>query len=415
MMAVDRPGADFSEFADRWSDAIRRAWEGLPKDRRAELARVLGVLPVDLARWRRLLEEAAAHLHLAAADRHTVAIVGPANAGKSTLYNQLIRPKETRAAVSAVPGTTRQAAAADAGIFTVVDTPGADASGAVGLEEKARALEAARQADFLVILFDAAHGIRPPEKALLQELTALEKPAVVALNKMDLVTRERSAVLGKAAAELSLPVDQVLPLSAKSGQGIERLLAAVAKSEPGIVAALGEALPAYRSVFAREAIGRAASTAAAIAVTPLPIMDFIPLIAVQSAMVLGLARIYAYRLTPARARELLVTFGVGLLARNLFYELMKFGGPPGWLVAAAVAAGTTTALGFAAQAWFERGEKVSRQRLEAISRRFSSRVAEDLGRLGHRRPERIVIEQRVTETLEGEPPGLTPEAGSERR
>jgi small GTP-binding protein len=367
------------------------------------------VLPVDLARWRRLLEEAAAHLHLAAADRHTVAIVGPANAGKSTLYNQRIRSKETRAAVSAVPGTTRQAQAADAGIFTVVDTPGADASGSVGQEEKARALEAARRADFLIILFDAAHGIRSPEKDLLQELNSLEKPAVVALNKMDLVTRERPSVLGRAAAELGLPVDQVLPLSAKSGQGIERLLAAVAKSEPGIVAALGEALPAYRRVFAREAIARAASTAAAIAVTPLPIMDFIPLIAVQSAMVLGLARIYAYRLTPARAREILVTFGVGLLARNLFYELMKFGGPPGWLVAAAVAAGTTTALGYGAQTWFERGEKLSRERLEALSRTVGERVTQDMRRFGGRRPERIVIEQHVEQAVQEEPEGTQPQ------
>ncbi len=176
-------------------------------------------------------------------------------------------------------------------------------------------------------------------------------------------------------------------------------MTAIAKSEPGILAALGQALPGYRRIFARAAIGRAASTAAAIAVTPLPIMDFVPLIAVQSAVVLGLARIYAYRLTPARARELLVTFGVGLLARNLFYELMKFGGPPGWLVAAAVAAGTTTALGYGAQAWFESGERLSRERLASLSRQVGDRVARDLTALGRRRPGRIVIEQRVEKTL----------------
>jgi len=399
MRAVERPGMGFGEFTGRWAESLRKAWDELPESRRAELARVLGVLPVDLMRWRRLVEEAAAHLHLAAADRRTVAIVGPANAGKSTLYNQLIRASEARAAVSAVPGTTRQAQAADAGIFTLIDTPGADAAGAVGLEEKTRALQAARQADFLLVLFDAAHGIRPPERALLEELTALERPAIVALNKIDLVHRERPAVLGRAAADLGLPVEQLIPLSAKTGEGIERLLTAVAKSEPGILAALGQALPGYRRIFARAAIGRAASTAAAIAVTPLPIMDFVPLIAVQSAMVLGLARIYAYRLTPARARELLVTFGIGLLARNLFYELMRLGGPPGWLVAAAVAAGTTTALGYGAQAWFERGERLSRDRLASLSRQVGERVARDLTSLGRRRPGRITIEQRVEKTL----------------
>lgn len=409
MRAVDRPGTELGEFAGRWAEAIRKAWDGLPQNRRAELARVLGILPVDLVRWRRLVEEAAAHLHLAAADRQTVAIVGPANAGKSTLYNQLIRASEARAAVSAVPGTTRQAQAADAGIFTVVDTPGADAVGAVGQEERDRALQAARGADLLLVVFDAVHGIRAAEKSLFDELISLEKPAVVVLNKMDLVARQRAAVLGKAAAGLEIPVEQLVPISAKTGAGVERLLAAVAKSEPGIVAALGQALPGYRRVFARAAIGRAASTAAAIAVTPLPIMDFVPLIAVQSAMVLGLARIYAYRLTPARARELLVTFGIGLLARNLFYELLKFGGPPGWLVAAAVAAGTTTALGYGAQTWFERGERLSRERLQALSRSVGERVAQDLRGLGRRRPKREAIQQRVAEALQEETAPTEPE------
>lgn len=394
------------DVARRWADAVREAWEGLSEERRAELGKVLGLLPGDLLRWRKLMEEAAAHLHLAASSFHSVAIVGPANAGKSTLYNQLVRAKEPRAAVSAIPGTTRQTQAADAGIFTVVDTPGADLEGPAGLVQKETALGAARSADLLVVLFDGAHGIRQGERTLLGDLLALQKPSVIALNKMDLVGGDRSAVLGKAAAALGVPVEQLLPISAKSGAGVERLLLAIARAEPGILAALGEALPGYRRVFARASIGRAASTAAAIAVTPLPIMDFIPLIAVQAALVLGLARIYAYRLSPARARELLVAFGVGLLARNLFYELMRLGGPPGWLVAAAVAAGTTTALGYAAQAWFERGEKLSRERLQALSRQFGSRVADDLGRYGRRRPKRAVIEEQVAKSLEDAPETL---------
>jgi small GTP-binding protein len=387
---------------ERWTDALRKAWDDLPPDRRAELARILGLLPGDLGRWRRLMEEAAAHLHLAAASRRSVAIVGPANVGKSTLYNQLVRSGEPRAAVSAIPGTTREARAADTGVFTVVDTPGADLEGAAGEEQRERALAASRSADLLVILFDAAHGVRVAERRLLQDLLSLGRPAVIGLNKIDLVRGERSAVLGKAAAALGVPAEDIHPVSAKSGAGVEGLLLAVARAEPGILATLGEALPAYRRVFARASIGRAASTAAAIAVTPLPIMDFIPLIAVQSALVLGLARIYAYRLSPARARELLFTFGVGLLARNLFYEVMRLGGPPGWLVAAAVAAGTTTALGYAAQAWFERGEKLSRETLEALSRRVGSRVAEDLKGLGRRKPKRAIIEQHVEQTLETE-------------
>jgi hypothetical protein len=78
---------------------------------------------------------------------------------------------------------------------------------------------------------------------------------------------------------------------------------------------------------------------------------------------------------------------------------MRLGGPPGWLVAAAVAAGTTTALGYGAQAWFERGERLSRERLASLSRQVGERVARDLTSLGSRRPGRITIEQRVEKTL----------------
>jgi hypothetical protein len=59
-------------------------------------------------------------------------------------------------------------------------------------------------------------------------------------------------------------------------------------------------------------------------------------------------------------------------------------------------------LGYGAQAWFESGEKLSRQTLEALSRRVGARVAGDLSGLGRRKPKRIVIEERVERALEGE-------------
>lgn len=361
-------------------------------------------MPKELKQWRGLIDRAVEHLRQAAGAKHRVAIVGPANAGKSTLYNQLIRSRADRAAVSAVPGTTRAAQQADAGIFAVIDTPGADAAGGVGVEEKRRALEAARGADVLVIMFDAAHGIRTPEQALFRELMALERPSVVALNKIDLVRGERAAVIARAGGALGIAADQVIPLSAKQGTGVERVILAVAKTEPEIVAALGAALPEYRGQLAREAVIRAASTAAVIAVTPLPIIDFIPLVAVQSAMVISLARIYAYRITLARARELIATFGLGYLGRTLFYELSKLGGPPGWLVGAAVATGTTVAIGYGAAAWFERRQRLSPTALGEVSRAVGQAVVERLRSLGRRTPGRETLQERVSRALEEMPP-----------
>lgn len=395
----------FTEFVGRWQGELKRVWDSLPEETRQELYGLLKDLPVDPSDWRSLVRRAMEHIDVAFGGKQKVAIVGPANAGKSTLYNQFVRQSADKARVSAVPGTTRQAQQADAGIFSVIDTPGADAVGAVGQHEKALALEAAQQADVLVVVFDATHGIRPPEQALFSELVALDKPTVAVLNKIDVVhSGERNQVIGKAAAALGIHGDQLIATSALKGEGLHRIILAAAKSEPGIVVALAEALPEYRWQLAGVSIARAASTAAAIAVTPLPFLDFIPLVAVQSTMVLGIARIYSFKITPARARELIATFGMAVLGRTLFHELAKLGGPPGWLVAAAVAAGTTVAIGYGAAVWFENGERLSSETMRQISRQISESIMQRLKDLGRRRPQRATLRDRVREVLGELPP-----------
>jgi uncharacterized protein (DUF697 family) len=120
-------------------------------------------------------------------------------------------------------------------------------------------------------------------------------------------------------------------------------------------------------------------------------------------MVLGIARIYAYRITLARARELVVTFGIGMLGRTLFYEISKFAGPPGWLVAAAVASGTTVAMGYAAAVWFERGERLSSDAVGSIARAITRAMVERLKSLGKRRPARLTLRQQVNQALDEMP------------
>jgi small GTP-binding protein len=393
----------FDEFIDRWRNELSAAWDSLPKETRKGLSGVLDLLPGDLKGWRSLMDQAIDHIRQAAGSKRSVVIIGPVNAGKSTLYNQFIRSKQDQAEVSAIPGTTRYSQEADAGIFTIIDTPGADAPGVVGDVEKERALNAARGADVMILLFDATHGIRSPEQKLFGEINKLNIPFVVALNKMDLMKRDRPVVVGKAAAALGIQSDEIITISAEKGIGIEKLLLAIAKSEPGIVAALGAALPEYRWKLTQAAIAKAASTCAAIAVTPLPFLDFFPLVGVQASLVLTIARIYAYRITLSRARELLVTFGLAVLGRTLFYELSKLGGPPGWLLAAAVAVGTTTAMGYGAAIWFERGERISRKTMERISRGVAATVIDRLKSLGKRRPKKITLRERIQETLEDSP------------
>jgi small GTP-binding protein len=393
------------EFPPEVRERLRQVWDELPEAVRGPLTKALRDLPVDLGRWRALIRIALSQARIVTGKKRRVAIVGPANVGKSTLYNQLVRDASDRAEVSAVPGTTRVSQTADAGLFAVVDTPGADAVGAVGEAEKERAFAAARDADFLVIVFDAIQGIKRAEQELFRELQALELTHVVVLNKIDLVAgvREREKVVEAAARNLGLMAGEIVPCVANDGTRVERVLLAIATADPEIVAALGAALPGYRRALAWSATMKAAGVAAAIAITPLPLLDVIPLLGIQASLVLGIARIYGQRLTLRRSRELVVTFGLGFLGRTLFQELSKLGGPPGWALAAAIASSTTVVMGRAAAVWFERGERATAADLRAESWSLAKQMLQSLTKLG-RRPSRDVVEQEVEATLSGVSP-----------
>jgi GTP-binding protein Era len=378
---------------------LRSAWQGLPPTTRQDLLNLLPVLPNSPDKLRRLSEMAHTQMQMALGQKQRVAIVGPANVGKSTLYNQLIRSKTDRAEVSPAPGTTRANQTADAGLFAIVDTPGADAVGLVGEREREMALTAAQAADFLIIMFDAIQGIKRSEQALFAELTGLNKPYIVILNKMDLVGREGERVIAQAAVNLGLTPEAIVPLVAEKGRNLEQVVLAIVKAEPQLVAALGQALPAYRWQLAWRSITGAASTAGVIALTPLPLIDFLPLSALQIALVVGLARIYDYRITLGRLRELTGVLGMGFLGRTLFQQLSKLGGPPGWAVSAAVAAGTTVIIGYAAALWFDRGERLTRETMQQTARIVSDALMTTLKEMGRRRPSPRQMRKQIQETL----------------
>lgn len=393
-------GDVMKELPEDTQRALRNVWGSLsPAEREALQALFVG-LPSERKLIRLLVDLSLTQVRIAFGNKSRVTIVGPANVGKSTLYNQYVREKEDRAAVSAIPGTTRVSQVADAGLFHVVDTPGADAVGEVGETERMRALSAARGADFLVIVFDAVQGIKRTEQDLFQELAGLHKPYIVVLNKIDLVRRETDEAVRHAAEALKLKPEQVIPISAKDGSNLNRVLMAIALADPAIVAALGQAMPAYRWQLAWRSIISAASAAAVIALAPLPVIDFVPLVTTQSLMILGIARVYNYRITPARARELIASFGGGLLGRSLFQQLSKFGGVPGWMLSAAIASATTVAIGYASAIWFERGQRLSSASLKAITKAVTSVVLDSLRHLGSRKPGRRSVQERVTQALE---------------
>ena len=139
-------------------------------------------LPVTMAEIRRLFEAldwVALTRQVEAETRARVAIVGPVNSGKSTLFNTL-KGREV-SPVGAVPGTTQELQYEQWGPFALTDTPG---FGEVnGVDRASIALQGVDGANVIVLVLDCAAGVRQSDYALLQQLKATGKPVLVVLNK----------------------------------------------------------------------------------------------------------------------------------------------------------------------------------------------------------------------------------------
>ncbi len=378
---------------------LQRAWQVVPEQQRTEIDSLLRGIPLNKNPLNSLIDLALMHSKAVIGNHKKVAIIGPANVGKSTLFNQFVRVKTDFAEVSPIPGTTRVNKEADAGIFTMIDTPGADAVGAVGQTEREHALAAARHADFLILVFDAMQGVKQTELGLYEELLGLKKPFIIVLNKIDLVEKFKEDVLEKTAANLNVAPEQVIPISALKGEGIGQVTLAIIAADPAMTLALAKAMPEYRRKIAWRSITTASSLSAAIALTPLPVIDFIPLVATQTGMVLTIARIYQYKITAKRARELIGTFGIGMLGRMLFQQLSKFAAVPGWILSSAIATSMTVVMGYAAIEWFEKGERISNEKFRELSRELSQSLVERMRKVFTRKPSRKQLKKVVVDLV----------------
>ncbi len=276
-----------------------------------------------------------------------LAIVGPVNSGKSTLFNYLQGRKLS--ATGAVPGTTQGVVEHPLGPLYLVDTPG---FGEVwGVDRATIAQQAAQKADVIVLLLDAVAGVRQSDQELWEDLHALRRPVIVALNKIDLVKKELPWVLENAEQVLGL---RPIPISARSGKGVtDQLLPAIVNAYPALGVALARALPAVRTQMTKRIIRRTSWFNALVALQPVPGLDIPILLASQTRLVLRTAAIYGESMSASHARELLTTMAGSLLSRYLGIELAKLVPGPGWLVSAAISGISTWAIGEAVRRYFE--------------------------------------------------------------
>ncbi len=157
-----------------------------------------------------------------------VALAGRPNVGKSTLLNEL--SDRTLAITSPKPQTTRQAIRSvltgDHYQIALLDTPGLhQPRNALGKAMMKSATRAAGQADLLVVLVDAAWKpfVGQMELRVIEEAKRDGKPVILAINKIDRSPKENILALIGAYDE-KLKLDAYVPLSALTGDGVDRLL-----------------------------------------------------------------------------------------------------------------------------------------------------------------------------------------------
>ncbi|MBX5450090.1 GTPase [Thermogemmatispora sp.] len=377
-----------------------------PKSMRELGVNVLKNLPANLAlmqAFMRAINWKQAHEEVMAGLSNTVVIVGRPNAGKSTLFNKIMG--KNISLVSPEAGTTRTLVPAEFGPFTLIDTPG-------HLPEITR--EALEQASVILLLLDGIRGLQAEDRELYNEVKALGKPTVIAVNKVDALPSGLDGDRLATEIAVRLGVAGVIPISAQSGQNIaEELIPAIIEASPEAALVIGRELPAFRRSAAQRIIRNATLLSLAAGLEPVPFIDIPIILGTQVRLVLRLAALYGEPISSSEAmrhaRELVLTMAGGAGLRYLAEQAAKAVPIGGDLVAGAIAAAGTWAIGQVALEYYDSGKRLTPRRLRQLYQEFyrrfrRERTAEEL--------QRYVSEAKDEQLL---PEGKEPAASSGTR
>ena len=150
-------------------------------------------------------------------ERVHIAFFGRRNAGKSSLVNAVTG--QELAIVSDIRGTTtdpvyKSMELLPLGPVVIIDTPGIDDEGELGLKRVGKTRQVLNKADLAVLVVDAVEGISSWEEEMLRLFEKKEIPYLVVYNKMDLLT-------GKSEQEPA--VEHTAYVSAWTREGIQQL------------------------------------------------------------------------------------------------------------------------------------------------------------------------------------------------
>ena len=167
-----------------------------------------------------------------------IGLAGRPNVGKSTIVNAIVGSKV--AIVSDRPQTTRRASrgvATDLGAgwqLVLVDLPGVQRPRDVLTDRMQRRVEQELEgADAVLFVVNGEQGVGPGDRFIASHLLQArpDVPVICAVNKIDRLTSAETTEVLAAVAELPI-VDEVFPISAKRGTGMNPLIDRLAELIP---------------------------------------------------------------------------------------------------------------------------------------------------------------------------------------
>lgn len=164
-----------------------------------------------------------------------VAVIGRANAGKSTLINVLVGEKVS--IVSPKPQTTRDRILAvlngnDHGEYQIVfvDTPGIyKAQGALNSFMQKTTSSVAKDVDLILFLIDGHEGVKAEDLELLKKYSSQGVKTIVAMTKIDIMPEAEVIMELNKFSGLNL---DVIPISARKGKNLKELKKVIINSLP---------------------------------------------------------------------------------------------------------------------------------------------------------------------------------------
>lgn len=163
-------------------------------------------------------------------ERVHIGFFGRRNAGKSSVMNRVTG--QELAVVSEVKGTTtdpvyKSMELLPLGPVVMIDTPGIDDEGELGNLRVRKSYQVLNKTDVAVLVIDGASGAAQEDAALMERIRKKKIPFVVIINKKE---KAFSGIMEKTAEELNLKDEQVIMVSASTGDGIDDLKERIAQA-----------------------------------------------------------------------------------------------------------------------------------------------------------------------------------------